>query len=363
MTSAPPPVPRPGRPAGRPAAAPVPSPVRAPIAARGAVDLSTYRAPTVAGGSGPAGPGAPPPGSAARAPGSVPAGSFAPGSFTRVVTEAGFQTDVLEQSMTVPVVIDLWATWCEPCKQLSPVLERLADEYGGRFVLATVDVDAEQRIAAALQVKSIPTVVGVVAGQLVPLFTGAVPEAQVRQVLEELVRVAVENGATGVAEPVAPDGSTGRGAESEATTGEVPAEPPEDPRFTAAYDAVEAGDYATAVTVFREVLAVEPGLEEAVAGLAQVSLLARTVGTDADAAAATAAAAPDDVPAGLATADAEFVAGAVTEAFDRLVGLVRVSSGRGRDEVRARVLELFDVLGTDDPRVAAARVKLANALF
>lgn len=359
MTAAPPPVPRPGRPAARPAAAPGrgAAPARAPIAARGAVDLSTYRAPAPVPAAGSGAPGAP--GGPQRAPGAVPAGSFPPGSFTRVVTEAGFQADVLEQSMTVPVVIDLWATWCEPCKALSPVLERLADEYGGRLLLATVDVDAEQRIAAALQVKSIPTVLGVVAGQLVPLFTGAVPEAQVRQVMEELVRVAVENGVTGVAEPVAPAGADGAGG----AAGDAPAESPEDPRFTAAYDAAEAGDYATAVTVFRGVLAVEPGLEEAVAGLAQVSLLARTAGTDTDAAVTAAAAAPDDVPTGLAAADAEFVAGAVTEAFDRLVGLVRVSSGRSRDEVRARVLELFDVLGTDDPRVAGARVKLANALF
>lgn len=350
MTAAPPPAPRPGRPsAGRPAPAAARAAVRTPIAARGAVDLSTYRSPAGAG----AGTGAP-----AAPPGPPrPAGSAPPGSFTRVVTEAGFQTDVLEQSMTVPVVLDLWATWCEPCKQLSPMLERLADEYGGRFVLATVDIDAQQRIAAALQVKSIPTVLGVVAGQLVPLFTGAVPEAQVRQVLAELIRVAVENGVTGVAEPAPADGPAA------ATPGGGAEEPPEDPRFTAAYDAVEAGDYAAAAAAFRGVLAVEPGLAEAVAGLAQVSLLARTAAADAGAAMAAAAADPADVAAGLAAADAEFVAGAVPEALDRLIGLVRVTAGRSRDEVRARVLELFDVLGTDDARVAAARIKLANALF
>lgn len=284
-------------------------------------------------------------------------GGAAPGSYTRAVTEATFQADVLEESMTVPVVLDLWATWCEPCKQLSPALERLADEYAGRFVLATVDVDAEQRIAAALQVQSIPTVVGVVAGQLVPLFAGAIPEQQVRQVLDELLRVGAENGLAGVATPRPPAGS------SAAAPPDEDADPPEDPRFTAAYDAVEAGDYATAVEVFRKLLAVEPNLPEAVAGLAQVSLLARTADTDPDAAAAAAAADPADVAAGLAAADAEFVAGTVEAAFERLVGLVRLTAGPARDQVRSRLLELFEVLGSDDRRVAAARIKLANALF
>ena len=362
MAAAPPSVPgRPGRPSSaRPGTAaptgrPVPPAARAPISVRGAVDLSTYRAPAPPAGDGAGAPtpvGGPAGGPAAGGP-AGPAGGVAPGSFTRVATEATFQSEVLEQSMTVPVVLDLWATWCEPCKQLSPVLERLADEYGGRFVLATVDVDAEQRIAGALQVQSIPTVVGVVAGQLVPLFAGALPEAQVRQVLEELIRVGTEQGLTGRAAPRPPAGDHDAAAE----------EPAEDPRFTAAYDAVEAGDYDAAVEVFRKLLAVEPGLPEAVAGLAQVSLLARTATADPDQVLAAAAADPADVAAGLAAADAEFVAGGVEAAFDRLVALVRATSGAERDRVRSRLLELFEVLGTDDRRVAAARVKLANALF
>ena len=308
------------------------------------MDLSTYRSPSGAAGS----PPVPPPGSGQ--------GSAPPGSFTRAVDEAGFQAEVLEQSMTVPVVLDLWATWCEPCKQLSPMLERLADEYAGRFLLATVDVDAEQRIAAALQVQSIPSVLGVIRGQLVPLFTGAVPEQQVRQVLQELLRVAVENGLTGTVAPQPPAG--GDPSSTDAT-----AEPPEDPRLTAAYDAVEAGDYELAAERLRGVLAAEPGLPEAVAGLAQVNLLLRSAGVDQDAAIEAATAAPEDIPAGLRAADADFVAGRVAEAFQRLVSLVRVTRGADRNEVRARLLELFEVLGPEDPRVGPARVSLANALF
>src|SRR5215211_1604649 len=108
--------------------------------------------------------------------------------------------------MTVPVIIDLWATWCEPCKQLSPLLERLATEYAGRFLLAKVDVDANPRLAQVFQAQSIPLVIAVIKGQPVPLFQGAVPEQQVRAYLDELLRVAEANGVTGTlaGEPSAP---------------------------------------------------------------------------------------------------------------------------------------------------------------
>ena len=103
------------------------------------------------------------------------------------VTEATFETDVLERSRTVPVVMDLWAEWCGPCKQLSPILEKLAAEANGDWVLAKVDVDANPQLSAALQVQSIPMVVAVVGGQLVPGFLGALPEAQVRQWLGQVL--------------------------------------------------------------------------------------------------------------------------------------------------------------------------------
>jgi len=270
----------------------------------------------------------------------------------RDVTEATFQAEVLQQSMSVPVVIDFWAEWCGPCKQLSPTLEKLASEYGGRFVLAKIDVDANQALAASAQVQSIPMVMGVIKGQPVPLFAGALPEADVRRYIDELLRVAAANGVSGTFTP-----ATG-GEESD-----QPSEPPHDPRFDKAYDAIERGDYDAAVAAYEELLAESPADADAKAGLVQASLLQRTASIDPAAAQAAAQAAPDDVDAQLLVADLEVAAGRAEAAFDRLVATVRATAGEDRDRVRARMLELFDVVGQADPRVTKARAALASALF
>ena len=269
------------------------------------------------------------------------------------VTEATFQADVLERSLTVPVVVDFWAEWCAPCKQLSPALERLAEEYAGRFVLAKVDVDANQQLAAAAQIQSIPTVLGVIKGQAVPLFQGALPEAQVRQYVEQLLQVAAANGVAGVAEP----GEDGTGATAE------PLAPVHDPGYDAAYDAIERGDLDAAAAAYQALLAEAPADEEARLGLAQVDLMRRTEGLDESVARARADSAPDDVDAALLVADLDVLAGRPEDAFARLVEVVRRTSGDDRDRARSRLLELFGVVGLDDPRVVKARGSLASALF
>ena len=179
----------------------------------------------------------------------------APTAWSIDVTEETFQADVIDQSFVVPVVIDLWATWCEPCKQLSPVLEALTTEYAGRFLLAKVDVDANPRISQAFQVQSIPSVVAVIKGQPVPLFQGALPEPAVRQYLDELLKVAEANGLA--ADEAAPADEPGE-------------EPAGDPRFDAAFDAVERGDWDAAEAAYQAVLAESPADAEAQAGLGQV---------------------------------------------------------------------------------------------
>jgi putative thioredoxin len=316
---------------------------------RGAVDLSALaaRRPATASDGVQAGAGD----GVNGAPGDGAGGGGVPGAPVVAVTDATFVQDVVERSRTVPVVIDFWATWCQPCKQLSPVLERLAAEFGGRFLLATVDVDANPQLAQAFQVQSIPSVFAVIKGQPVPLFQGAQPEAQVRQVLTELLRVAAANGVTGV---VAVDG--------EAEPGE-PEEEPLPPLHQAAYDAIDRGDLAAAVAAYEQALRENPADDLARVGLAQVRLLERTQDVDLTAAREAAAQAPEDVDAQILVADLDLLGGHVEDAFARLVATVRRVQGAERDAVRSHLVELFDVVGPDDPRVPAARLALANALF
>ncbi len=283
-----------------------------------------------------------------------PPGAAAPGGVRVVVDvdEAAFQSVVVEQSMTVPVVVDLWAEWCEPCKQLSPVLERLAGEYGGRFLLAKVDVDANPRLGQVFQAQSIPMVVAVVKGQPVPLFQGAVPEQQVRAYLDELLKVAAANGV---------DGTLAAGGPPEADEDGV--EPPLPPLHQEAFDAIERDDLPAAAAAYRQALAQDPADDLAKAGLAQVELLLRTEGVDPAAARAAAAQRPEDPAAQVVVADLDLLGGHVEDAFTRLVDTVRVTAGEDRDTARRHLVELFTVVGAEDERVGRARRALTAALF
>ncbi|MDD7924709.1 tetratricopeptide repeat protein [Actinomycetospora chibensis] len=268
------------------------------------------------------------------------------------VTEETFQAEVIERSMQVPVVVDLWAEWCGPCKQLSPVLEKLAAEGRGAWILAKIDVDANPRISQAFQVQSIPHVVVVAGGQPVTSFNGAQPEPQLRQWITQLLD-ALRDQMPGIAEAEARAG------------GEVdagPVEEPEDPRIVAAEEALERGDYAAAAQAYEQILASEPAHAEAAAALAQVKFLERAESADPSAI-GRADAAPDDVDAQIAAADAQVAAQDVTGAFDRLVQTVARTAGDDRDRARTHLVELFELFGTDDERVTTARRALARALY
>jgi putative thioredoxin len=278
------------------------------------------------------------------------------------VTEATFEADVLERSRTVPVVMDLWAEWCGPCKQLSPVLEKLAAEADGAWVLAKVDVDANPQLSAALQVQSIPMVVAVVGGQLVPGFLGALPEAQVRQWLGQLMQAVQQLGmppaAAGDQAAQAGPGAGPQMPDAAAGGGEYL-----DPGLVEAQQAMERGDLDGAAAAFERMLEADAGHPIAAQGLAQVNLFRRVNSYDEAAARREAAGHPDDVDAQSKVADLDLANGRVDDAFDRLLGVVRRTSGEDRDQARRHLIGLFDIFPPGDPRVAKARATLSTLLF
>ncbi|GAA1125214.1 MULTISPECIES: tetratricopeptide repeat protein [Microbacterium] len=307
-----------------------------PAALRGAVDLSTLRNRPAAPAQGAPAQGAPAPG------------------VTDVVVDATDESfgEILEISRTVPVVVDLWAEWCGPCKQLSPIIEKVTRELNGRVLLAKVDVDANPQLAQGFRAQSIPMVVAVIAGQPVPMFTGAVPEQQVRDVFAQLLQLAAQNGVTGTL-------TVGEGAEPAAE----PEEPPLPPLHAEAYAAIEAGDYAAAIVAYEKALAENPRDEEAIAGLGQVRLLDRVQSLDLQAARAAAAAGPLDVQAQFDVADLDLAGGHIDDAFGRLLDLFEKLPSDERTAVRERLVELFGLIGAADPRVGAARNRLTSLLF
>jgi putative thioredoxin len=264
------------------------------------------------------------------------------------VTEETFQTDVVDRSRSVPVVLDFWAGWCGPCKQLSPILEKLAGEDGGSWVLAKIDVDANPRLAQAAAVQGIPAVKAVVDGQLVAEFTGALPEREVRGWINQIVAIA--SGGAAAADGV------------EGAPGGDPELPPLDPAIEAAYEALDAGDIDAAETHFKARLNEAPDDKEAKGGLAQVALARRLSSIDQADLQRRVQAGDSSRETRMQVADLLVASGDVDNGLVGLIDLVKSSSGDEREEVRQRLLQLFDVLG-EHPSVVPARRALANALF
>jgi putative thioredoxin len=286
---------------------------------------------------------------AATAPGAPgeSADAQAPGNVIDV-TEETFNTDVALRSRTTPVIVDLWADWCGPCKQLSPVLEKLAAEADGAWVLAKIDVDANPRLAQAFQAQSIPMVVAIIGGQMVDAFLGAMPESQIRQWLTQVLAVGEQLGVKSAGAPAA--------------AGEAQPEEEFPPAYVQAQELMEQGDMDGAARVIEKALAETPSDPVLKSWLAQVNLIKRVDGYD-QAAVQAAAANPADHEAQLRLADLDLASGETGAAFDRVLNVIRRTSGEDRNKARLHLLDLFEIFPPDDPTVKQARMTLTSLLF
>lgn len=297
-----------------------------PASLRGAVDLSSLVRPP-----------APPAGTAAEP---------AAGGIVRAATDASFG-EILDLSSTVPVVVEFFGQGIEP--SLAPLIR----QYGGRIGLATIDGTTNPQLVQAFQVQQVPTVAAVVAGRPIQLFAGMLPEPELRDVLEQLLQLAAQQNVTG-ALPA---------EDADETAPQEPVEPPLPPHHQEAYDAISAGDFATAIKEYETAIAQNPRDQLAVAGLAQVSLLARVDGADVAAVRADAADKPDDVDAQLAVADLDVSGGFLDDALGRLLDLFPTLDPGAKNLVRTRLLDYFEIAGADDPRVVAGRRRLTGLMY
>lgn len=293
---------------------------------RGAVDLSSLVRPPAA-------------------PAGAPAEAVAVPSLVVEASDASF-TGILDLSKTVPVVVELYVG------APSPTLVRVITAYNGRLVLATVEATANPQLQQAFHAVAAPTVAAVIGGRPIALYEGELAEADVVQVLDQLLTLAAQQNVVGT---VTPQGESAEPSE--------PVEEPLPPHHQEAYDAIAAGDFEAAIAQYRLAIAQDPRDSLAVAGLAQVSLLSRLGSSTAAEIRDAAGAAPTNVDAQLAVADLDVSGGHLDDAFGRLLDLFPTLDQPSKDRVRTRMLDYFEIAGSDDPRVVAARRRLTGLLY
>ena len=301
------------------------------------------------------------PGKAAT-PAAPPPGSIKDGD------TAGFANDVIKASMTVPVVVDFWATWCGPCKTLTPLLERLVQQTAGRVRLVKIDIDKNQDLAAQLRIQSVPTVYAFVGGRPVDAFVGAQPESKVRAFIDALTR-----------------GGGGASPINEA--------------LELAQQSIADGDVATATELYGQILQQDPRHPKALAGMIRCRLargdvkgaravvkgLPADLFTNADIAAAVSAVdlveqsrdtagdvatlrrkvekQPDDMQARFDLSVALFAKGLPEAAIDELLTIVRADRTWNDEGARKQLVRIFDALGPTSPLTVASRRRLSSILF
>lgn len=304
-----------------------------PFSRPGAVDLSGLKTSPSAAGTGASG-----------------AGAGAP--YALRVDEKNFQ-EILEKSAQAPVLLAFESPARAPQSvQLADDMETLSTEFEGRFLLGRVDIDAVPQIAQAMQIPSVPLVVLVAQGRPMPLFQASAPLDDLRQALDQVFQQLTASGLTGRHQP-----RTAAATDDEESAEQV------DPRYAPAEEALARNDIDAAVAEYQKLLDANPADAEAAAGLAMAKVLQRTRGADLGEARAAAAADPGDVDAQTLVADLDLLGGHVEDAFDRLIDLVRRTTGAEREAARTHLVGLFGAVGNADPRVQRARRDLASALF
>lgn len=258
------------------------------------------------------------------------------------ITEANLEAEVLVRSSQVPVVVLLWSPRSDASVQLGDALGSLATADGGKWSLATVNVDTVPRVAQMFGVQAVPTVIALAGGQPLSSFQGPQPPEQLRKWIDSLL-----NATAGKLGPV---GADDEGAEQV------------DPEIAAAREHLDAGDFDAARTAYQAVLDANPNHPEAKGAVRQISFLQRA-SAHAPGAIVAADAKPDDIKLAFAAADVELLQQNVEAAFDRLIALIKRTAGDDRTTVRTRLIELFDLFDPADPEVIAGRRKLANALY
>lgn len=280
---------------------------------------------------------------------------------TRHVTAATFAESVIEPSRNVPVLVDFWADWCEPCKQLMPVLEKLAAEYDGRFLLAKVDCDREQMLAAQVGVRSLPTVLLVKDGQIAAQFQGVQPEAQIRQMLDAHVPATQASPAERAREHL----ESGDFEAALPLLEEAHAAAPEDVdvRIDLARARLRGGD-AEAAEALLAGLPPEAANDERVKGMRAQRAFADRVAGLPDVETLRTRLDGRDAPELRHQLALQLVAqGEYAAAMDELLGIIRSNAAWGDGLARKTLMEVFDLLGAEHPEARRYRQKLFQLMY
>ncbi len=257
------------------------------------------------------------------------------------VTQENLVSDFVSKSKEKVVVLLAWSTRSSQSKEILETLGKLEAADKAAWLLGTVDVDSQPQVAQALQIKSVPVAIAIVAEQLLPLFESVPPADQVRLVINKLLELASKKGVGS-----APKGLT-----------EIPMEVEEE----AAYAAMEKGDYKAAKLSYEAWLKRKPNEAVAIVGLAQVNLMIRIDGLDPVLTLKNAKA--DDLTSQLMCADIQIASGDLSGAFDRLLAVIKSNTGDQRDKAKAHLISLFNLVDPTDPRLVKARSELASVLF